>query len=130
MTFSLCIIFLEITNNLSLLPQVIMLVLLVLKIVGDGFNDVIYQLHVQIKEIPFLEEHPLSFMQHLIAYDVIMGFLVWFYGIQRVGIILEVLHSTKHNGFVIIDNTFKDGKDEQQQLVFCGLALRSHLLVL
>jgi len=76
MTFSLCIIIFEITNNLSLLPQVIMLVLLVLKIVGDGFNDVIYQLHVQIKEIPFLEEHPLSFMQHLIVYDVIMGFWV------------------------------------------------------
>jgi hypothetical protein len=67
---------LEITNNLSLLPQVIMLVLLVLKIVGDGFNDVVYQLHVQIKKIPFLEEHPLSFMQHLIAHDAIMGPLV------------------------------------------------------
>jgi di/tricarboxylate transporter len=67
---------LGITNNLSLLPQVIMLVLLVLKIVGDGFNDVVYQLHVQIKKIPFLEEHPLSFMQHLIAHDAIMGPLV------------------------------------------------------
>jgi hypothetical protein len=50
-----------------------MLVLLVLKIVGDGFKDVIYQMHVQIKEIPFLEKHPLSFMRHLIAHDAIMG---------------------------------------------------------
>jgi chloride channel 7 len=39
---SLCIILLKITNNMSLLPQVIMLVLLVLKIVGDGFNNVVY----------------------------------------------------------------------------------------
>jgi chloride channel 7 len=80
MTFFLCIFFLllEITNNLSLLPQVIMLVLSVLKIVGNGFNDVVYKLHVQIKEIPFLEELPLSFMQHLIAHDAIMGPLVWF----------------------------------------------------
>jgi chloride channel 7 len=38
---SLCIILLKITNNMSLLPQVIMLVFLVLKIVGDGFNDVV-----------------------------------------------------------------------------------------
>jgi chloride channel 7 len=38
---SLCIILIEITNNLSLFPQVIMLVLLVFKIVGDGFNDVV-----------------------------------------------------------------------------------------
>jgi len=55
-----------------------MLVLLVLKIVGDGLNDVVYQLHVQIKKIPFLEEHPLSFMQHLMPLDAIMGPLVWF----------------------------------------------------
>jgi chloride channel 7 len=80
MTFSLCIILLEMTNNLSLLPQVIMLVLLVLKIIGDGFNDVVYQLHVQIKKIPFLEEYPLSFMQHLIAHDAIyvpFGMVLW-----------------------------------------------------
>ncbi len=104
--------------------------LLVLKIVGDGFNDVVYQLHVQIKKTPFLEEHPLSFMQHLMAHDAIMGPLVWFFGIERVGTIVEVLHSTKHNGLPIVDNTLKDGKYEQQQLVFCNLVLISHILVL
>jgi chloride channel 7 len=72
MIVSLCIIFIEITNNLSLLPQVNMFVLLVLKIVRDGLNNVVYQLHVQIKKIPFLEEHPLSFMQHLMPLDAIM----------------------------------------------------------
>ncbi len=81
MIVSLCIIFIEISNNLSLLPQIIMLVLLVLKIVGDVLKDVVYQLHVQIKNIPFLEEHPLCFMQHLMAHDAIMGPLVWFFGI-------------------------------------------------
>jgi chloride channel 7 len=129
MTVSLCIILLELTNNLSLLP-LIMLVLLVSKTVGDGFNDAVYQLHVQIKDIPFLEEHPLSFMQQLTARDAITGPLVWFSGIERVGTILEVLRSTKHNGFPVIDNTFNDGKDERQQPIFCGLVLRSHLLVL
>jgi len=80
MIVSLCVIFIEITSNLSLLPQVNMLVLLVLKIVGDWLNDVVYQLHVQIKEIPFLEEHPLCFMQHLMPLDAIMGPLVRFLG--------------------------------------------------
>jgi chloride channel 7 len=42
MIVSFCIILLEITNNLSLLPEVIMLVLLVLKTIGDGFNGVVY----------------------------------------------------------------------------------------
>jgi hypothetical protein len=39
---SLCIILLKISKKMSLLPQVLLLVLLVLKIVGDGFNDVVY----------------------------------------------------------------------------------------
>ncbi len=41
-----------------------------------------------------------------------------------------MLPSTKHNGFPIINNTFKDGKDDHRQSMFCGLVLRSHLLVL
>ncbi|CAM6044367.1 unnamed protein product, partial [Sphagnum compactum] len=126
MTVSLCIILLELTNNLSLLP-LIMLVLLISKTVGDAFNDALYQLHVRIKDIPFLEAHPLPFMRHLTAHDAITGPLVWFSVIERVGTILEVLHSTKHNAFPVIDDNF-DGQDEHP--VFCGLVLRSHLLVL
>jgi CBS domain-containing protein len=53
-----------------------------------------------------------------------MGPLVWFSVIERVGTILEVLHTTKHNAFPVVD----DGKNERP--VFCGLVLRSHLLVL
>ncbi|CAK9189972.1 unnamed protein product [Sphagnum troendelagicum] len=127
MTVSLCIILLELTNNLSLLP-LIMLVLLVSKTVGDGFNDALYHLHVQIKDIPFLEAHPLPFMRHLTARDAITGPLVWFSVIERVGTILEVLHTTKHNAFPVVDDNFDDGKN--QRPVFCGLVLRSHLLVL
>jgi chloride channel 7 len=69
-------------------------------------------------------------MQHLMAHDAIMGPLVWFFGIECIGTILEVLRSTKDNGFPIIDNIIKGGKDEQHQLMFCGIVLRSHLLVL
>jgi hypothetical protein len=49
-------------------------------------------------------------MQHLMAHDAIIGPLVWFFGIKRVGISFEMFPSTKHNGFPIIDNIFKDGK--------------------
>ncbi len=127
MTVSLCIIILELTNNLSLLP-LIMLVLLISKTVGDGFNDAVYHLHVKIKEIPFLEAHPLPFMSHLTARDGITRPLVWFSAIERVGTILDVLRSTKHNAFPVIDDNF-DGQNDECP-VFCGLVLRSHLLVL
>ncbi|KAH9561383.1 hypothetical protein CY35_05G020500 [Sphagnum magellanicum] len=127
MTVSLCIIILELTNNLSLLP-LIMLVLLISKTVGDAFNDAVYHLHVKIKEIPFLEAHPLPFMSHLTARDGITRPLVWFSAIERVGTILDVLRSTKHNAFPVIDDNF-DGQNDECP-VFCGLVLRSHLLVL
>jgi chloride channel 7 len=67
-------------------------------------------------------------MRHLTARDAITGPLVWFSVIERVGTILEVLHTTKHNAFPVVDDNFDDGKN--QRPVFCGLVLRSHLLVL
>lgn len=68
MTVSLCVILLELTNNLKLLP-LIMLVLLIAKAVGDGFNKAVYDIHVDLKEMPFLEEAPERFFRHLCAED-------------------------------------------------------------
>ncbi|KAG0584002.1 hypothetical protein KC19_3G178600 [Ceratodon purpureus] len=124
MTVSLCIILLELTNNLLLLP-LIMLVLLISKTVGDCFNDGLYSLHVHIKGIPFLEAHPPRFMSHLTARDAITRPLIWFSKVERVGAIVEVLRSTNHHAFPIVDNDEQSGKP-----VLFGLVLRSHLLVL
>ena len=52
MTVSLCVIFLELTNNLLLLP-VTMLVLLIAKTVGDCFNPSIYDIILELKGLPF-----------------------------------------------------------------------------
>lgn len=125
MTVSLCIILLELTNNLLLLP-LIMLVLLISKTVGDCFNDGLYSLHVHIKGIPFLEAHPPRFMSHLTARDAITQPLIWFSKVERVGTIVEVLRSTNHNAFPIVD----DDVEQSGQPVLFGLVLRSHLLVL
>ncbi|XP_024366703.1 putative chloride channel-like protein CLC-g [Physcomitrium patens] len=125
MTVSLCIILLELTNNLLLLP-LIMLVLLISKTVGDAFNDGLYSLHVHIKGIPFLEAHPPQFMSHLTARDAITRPLIWFSKVERVGTIAEVLRSTNHHAFPVVDDDVEcSGKP-----VFFGLVLRSHLLVL
>jgi chloride channel 7 len=70
MTVSLCIILLELTNSLKMLP-VIMVVLLVSKAVGDSFNDGIYDTHVRLKGFPFLDAHPEPFMRRLSAADAI-----------------------------------------------------------
>ncbi|XP_061364284.1 chloride channel protein CLC-c-like isoform X2 [Gastrolobium bilobum] len=124
MTVSLCVILLELTNDLLLLPLV-MLVLLVSKTVGDSFNKGVYDQILKIKGLPYLEAHAEPYMRNLVARDVVSGPLVTFSGIERVANILHALDTTGHNGFPVIDEPpFSDAPE------LCGLVLRSHLLVL
>lgn len=124
MTVSLCVILLELTNNLYMLP-LIMLVLLISKTVGDTFNSGIYDQIVHMKGLPYLEAHAEPYMRQLTAGDVVTGPLVTFAGIEKVGNIVQVLRNTKHNGFPVIDEP-----PISEAPVLCGLVLRSHLLVL
>jgi len=124
MTVSICVILLELTNDLLLLPLV-MLVLLVSKTVADSFNKGVYDLILQIKGLPYLEAHAEPYMKNLVAGDVVSGPLITFSGIEKVGIIWHALSATGHNGFPVIDEPpFTDAPE------LCGLVLRSHLLVL
>ncbi|XP_015879694.2 chloride channel protein CLC-c [Ziziphus jujuba] len=124
MTVSLCVILLELTNDLLLLPLV-MLVLLISKTVADNFNKGVYDQIVKIKGLPFMEAHAEPYMRHLGAGDVVAGPLISFCGVEKVGNILHALKSTGHNAFPVIDEPpFSDAPE------LCGLVLRSHLLVL
>lgn len=90
MTVSLCVIMVEITNNLKLLP-LIMLVLLISKVyscsplilfvnelekylsffplqaVGDAFNEGLYEEQVRLRNIPLLESRPKYEMRKMTA---------------------------------------------------------------
>ncbi|XP_004230422.1 chloride channel protein CLC-c [Solanum lycopersicum] len=124
MTVSLCVILLELTNNLLMLPLV-MLVLLVSKTVADSLNKGIYDQIVQMKGLPYLEAHAEPYMRQLAAGDVCSGPLVTFSGVEKVGNIVHALKFTRHNGFPVVDlPPFSDAPE------FCGLVLRSHLVVL
>eukprot|EP01018_Ginkgo_biloba_P024749 Gb_03968 [translate_table: standard] len=124
MIVSLCVILLELTNNLLMLPLV-MLVLLISKTVADAFNSGVYEQIVHLKGLPFLEAHAEPYMRNITAGDVVTGPLVTFSGIEKVGNILQVLKNCKHNGFPVIDEP-----PCTEVPVLCGLVLRSHLLVL
>lgn len=124
MTVSLCVILLELTNDLLMLPLV-MLVLLISKSVADNFNKGVYEQIVRMKGLPFMEVHAAPYMRQLVASDVLTGPLVAFSGVERVGTILHALRVTGHNGFPVINGPpFSDAPE------LCGLVLRSHLLVL
>lgn len=124
MTVSLCVILLELTNDLLLLP-LIMLVLLISKTVADNFNKGVYDQILKIKGLPYLEAHAEPYMRYLVARDVVSGPLVTFSGVEKVGNLLHALRTTGHNGFPVIDEPpFSDAPE------LCGVVLRSHLLIL
>ncbi|XP_052198806.1 putative chloride channel-like protein CLC-g isoform X3 [Diospyros lotus] len=124
MTVSLCVIILELTNNLLLLPLV-MLVLLVSKTVADAFNGNIYDLIMKLKAFPYLEAHAEPYMRLLTVGDVVTGPLQVFHAIEKVSNIVHVLRTTRHNGFPVID----DSPFSETPMLF-GLVLRAHLLTL
>ncbi|KAG6724028.1 hypothetical protein I3843_03G232200 [Carya illinoinensis] len=124
MTVSLCVIILELTNNLLLLP-LIMLVLLVSKTVADAFNGNIYDLIMKAKGFPYLETHAEPYMRQLSVGDVVTGPLQLFHGIEKVGNIVHVLRTTRHNGFPIIDEP-----PHSECPVLSGIILRAHLVTL
>ncbi|KAL6533479.1 hypothetical protein OROMI_027591 [Orobanche minor] len=124
MTVSLCVIYLELTNNLLLLPLT-MLVILIAKTVGDCFNPSIYEIILELKGLPFLDAHPEPWMRNITVgelADAKPG-VVSLTGIEKVGRIVEVLRNTTHNGFPVVDSRV-GGANELH-----GLVLRAHLIL-
>ncbi|KAK8707157.1 hypothetical protein V6N13_058221 [Hibiscus sabdariffa] len=124
MTVSLCVIILELTNNLLLLP-LIMMVLLVSKTVADAFNGNIYDLIMKVKGFPYLETHAEPYMRQLTVADVVSGPLQLCHGIEKVGNIVHILRTTRHHGFPVVD-----ASPDSESPVLCGLILRAHLIAL
>jgi chloride channel 7 len=113
-----------------------MITLLTAKSVGDLFNEGIYDTHVGLKFMPFLEQQPPSLMRHLTAHDIMAKEVVEFGAVERVGYIMEALEKTTHNGFpVLLRNLELDQNAEYDDEVheastFAGCILRSQLLVI
>lgn len=121
-TMSLCVILLELTNNLLMLPLT-MLVLVISKTTGDLVNQGLYDQLLRVKRLPFLQEYPQPYMKHLTALDVCSRPLVTLNAIERVKNIVEILQTTDHNAFPVLST-----EASSQKTTFHGLVLRSHLL--
>ena len=119
MTISLTVILLETTNNIKyLLP--IMIVLMIAKFVGDCFNISLYDMHVELNALPFVESHPPQDLSKLCASDVMAKPVVTFPLKPKRKEVRKVLESTSHNGFPVVD---EDGH-------FLGMILRNQLVLL
>ncbi|KAA8530108.1 hypothetical protein F0562_004818 [Nyssa sinensis] len=131
MTVSVCVIFLELTNNLLLLP-ITMLVLLIAKTVGDCFNPSIYEIILELKGLPFLDAHPDPWMRNITVGELADAkpAAVTLHGVEKVARIVDVLRNTTHNGFPVVD----DGVVPPVGLAIGatklhGVILRSHLIL-
>jgi chloride channel 7 len=118
MTVSLCVIMVEITNNLKLLP-LIMLVLLISKAVGDFFNEGLYEVQAQLRGIPLLDSRPKQVMRNMSAKDACKNQkVVSLPRVSRIVDIISVLRSNKHNGFPVVD------RGQNGESLVIGLILR------
>jgi len=145
MTVSLCVILLELTNNLNLLP-LMMLVLLVAKGVGDATGvSAVYDLHIGLKRLPVMPEKPESFLRHITAADASSPHVISFKRVMQVRELVDTLLSCNHNGFPVyedpqpcgdpcMDSPLYGSTDALNNLsnppkpAFAGFVMRSHLL--
>ncbi|KAL9243373.1 hypothetical protein vseg_017267 [Gypsophila vaccaria] len=130
MTVSLCVIFLELTNNLLLLP-ITMLVLLISKTVGDCFNPSIYDIILDLKGLPFLDSNPEPWMRNITVGELadVKPPLVSLRGVEKVSRIVDVLKNTTHNGFPVIgDNAMPPNGHHTKLMELHGLILRAHIV--
>ncbi|OAY73351.1 Chloride channel protein CLC-b [Ananas comosus] len=130
MTVSLCVIFLELTNNLLLLP-ITMFVLLIAKTVGDAFNLSIYEIILELKGLPFLEANPEPWMRNITVGELAAAkpCLVSLQVVEKVSRVVDVLRSTSHNGFPVVDEGVPSPTRTNAAVTEVhGLVLRSHII--
>ncbi|KJH41913.1 chloride transporter, ClC family [Dictyocaulus viviparus] len=130
MTISLTAIIMEATKDITFgLP--IMLVLMVTKWVGDIFNEGLYDIHIDIQEIPILGWHPPKMSRNILAEKVMRSDVVAMERRERVARILAVLKTTNHHGFPVVDRIEESTHSSLPDYGHVkGVILRSQLITL
>ncbi|KAL7554548.1 hypothetical protein ACHAWF_018010, partial [Thalassiosira exigua] len=104
MTISLTVILLEATGNMQyVLP--LMMTLMAARFTGNVFNEGLYDIHIHLKHIPFLEpEVPTIAERHeIVAGQVMSTEVKCLRPVERVGIVYDLLKNIQHSNFPIVD---------------------------
>ena len=126
MTLSIAVLVMETTGAMQLIVP-IMLVIFVSKIVGDFFNEGIYDTHIHIRGAPLLEESGLSSSHRMITEKVTIGDvakkeLVVLPSRIQLRSLVEVLKNCSHNSFPIVNGA------EMSKMVIEGSISRTILM--
>jgi chloride channel 7 len=104
MTISLTVILLEATGDMQyVLP--LMLTLMAARFTGNVFNEGLYDIHIHLKHIPFLEaEVPTIAERHeIVAGQVMSTEVKCLRPVERAGVVYDLLRSCSHGTFPIVD---------------------------
>jgi H+/Cl- antiporter ClcA len=101
MVISLAVMIVECIGNYSFsLPLTI--VLFIARIVGNAFTDGIYDLHINLRNIPVLDDSlPGKFQYDLRACDVMSKTVVTLDEVEKAGVVLDTLLSSSHSAFPV-----------------------------
>jgi len=119
-TITITVILFETSNQLYLIMP-IMATVLMSKWIADQFNISLYDMHVELKCIPFVEPDPPQWMQGMLTNEVMVSPVAQLKEIETVHNIIQLLQKTTHNGFPVVTNS--DG-------TYHGVILRNHVITL
>jgi H+/Cl- antiporter ClcA len=104
MTISLTVILLEATGDMQyVLP--LMLTLMAARFTGNVFNEGLYDIHIKLKNIPFLEPDvpPIAERNEIVAGQVMSTEVKCLRPVERAGVIYDLLKNCGHHTFPIVD---------------------------
>jgi chloride channel 7 len=104
MTISLTVILLEATGDMQyVLP--LMIVLMSARFTGNVFNEGLYDIHIHLKNIPFLEPEvpPIAERNEIVAGQVMSAEVKCLRPVERAGVVYDLLRSCQHGTFPIVD---------------------------
>lgn len=104
MTISLTVILLEATGDMQyVLP--LMLTLMAARFTGNVFNEGLYDIHINLKKIPFLEPDvpTIAERNEIVAAQVMSTEVKCLRPVERAGVVYDLLVNCGHGNFPIVD---------------------------
>jgi len=118
-TITITVILFETTGEWSLILPTMAIVIMA-KSIADQFNISLYDMHVELKCIPFVEPDPPRHIEGLFSGDVMSRGAVCCSMIPRVHDVIQMLQGCRHNGFPCVSDTGK----------IRGLILRNQIITI
>jgi len=120
-TVSLCVILMEGTGKTEILIPVIITVV-VAKIVGDLFTEGLYEISIELKQLPYLEHKAKGEYDIYTAAEIMTSPPETIAAEEKAGYIENLLKRTSHNGFPVVD--------DRNSKKYLGLVRRDQLVAL